>query len=80
VVDDTVQLTKTIFTGLAGNQLAASAFVIGAGASTIDHRIIYNSANGALLFDSDGSGASTAIQFATLAPGLALTAADFVLV
>jgi hypothetical protein len=80
VADDTIQLTKAIFTGLAGNQLAASAFVIGAGASTIDHRIIYNSASGALLFDSDGSGASAAVQFATLTPGLALTAADFVLI
>ena len=80
VVEDTIQLAKTIFTGLSGSQLAASAFFIGAGASTVDHRIIYNSASGALLFDTDGSGASAAVQFATLAPSLALTAADFLLV
>ncbi len=82
VVDDTILLYNSVFTGLAGDAqpLAASAFVIGAAAADADDRIIYNSATGALYFDADGNGAGAAIQFATLAPGLALTNNDFLII
>ncbi len=80
VVDDTIQLASSIFTGLVAGGLSAAAFNIGAAASDATDRIIYNSATGALLFDSDGTGASAAIQFATLSTGLALTNADFLVV
>ena len=69
-----------MFTGLAAGALAAGAFNTGAAATEADDRIIYNSATGALLFDADGTGASAAIQFATLAGGLALTASEFLVI
>ncbi|GEO01727.1 hypothetical protein NSE01_35590 [Novosphingobium sediminis] len=77
VVDDTIQLASSVFTGLVAGVLDASAFYIGAAAHASTDRIIYNSATGALFFDSDGDGATSAVQFATLASGLALTYADF---
>jgi serralysin len=39
--------------------------------------VIYNSNTGARLYDADGTGAQAAVQFATLDPGLGVTAADF---
>jgi Ca2+-binding RTX toxin-like protein len=36
--------------------------------------------SGALVLDADGSAAGGAVQFATLDPGLALTAADILVV
>jgi Ca2+-binding RTX toxin-like protein len=41
-----------------------------------DH-IIYNSANGRLFFDVDGTGSTAQIRFATLDASLGLTAGDF---
>ena len=51
--------------------------MIGAAAVDADDYLIYNSGTGALLFDADGNGGGAAVQFATLATGLALTVADF---
>jgi Ca2+-binding RTX toxin-like protein len=86
VTDDTILLDRSIFTGLSpSSTLAASAFVSGAGpaavASDADHRIIYNTATGALLYDADGSGTGTAIQFATLTPIVGtVTNAEFLII
>ncbi len=66
------------FAALASGALAAGAFVIGPAALQADDVLIYDSGTGALFYDADGSGAQAAIQFATLAPGLGLTAADFI--
>ncbi|MEZ5960027.1 MAG: hypothetical protein R3C30_06315 [Hyphomonadaceae bacterium] len=79
VADDTIELSNAVFTGLSAGALDANAFVIGAAAADADDRIIYNSATGQLFFDADGTGAGAAILFATLAPGLALTSADFII-
>jgi Ca2+-binding RTX toxin-like protein len=76
---DRIGLDDAIFTAI-GATLNASAFVIGTAAGDADDRIVYNSATGALLYDADGSGAGAAIQFATLTPGLTLTASDFALI
>jgi predicted outer membrane repeat protein len=46
----------------------------------VDDRIIYDIVTGALTFDSNGSAAGGAVQFATLDPGLALTTADILVV
>lgn len=80
VVDDTIQLSLAVFSGLAAGPLAGTAFSVGASATTAAHRILYNNANGQLLFDADGNGAGAAVHFATLTPGLAVTAADFLVV
>jgi len=80
VADDTVRLENAIFTGLAAGALAASAFHIGTAAADTLDRIIYNSATGAMLFDNDGTGASAAVQFASVSAGLAMTNADFFVV
>jgi Ca2+-binding RTX toxin-like protein len=80
VAADTIRLENSIFTGLAAGVLAANAFHVGAAAADAFDRIVYNSTTGALSFDADGSGAGAAVQFATLATGLGLTNADFVVV
>jgi Ca2+-binding RTX toxin-like protein len=77
---DTIRLENSIFTGLAAGALAATAFHIGAAAADAFDRIVYNSTTGALIFDANGNAAGGAIQFATLATGLGLTNADFVVV
>lgn len=80
VADDTIQLDDAIFTGLAVGALVSGQFYIGSAAHDSTDRIIYNKVTGALLFDADGTGATAAVQFATLAPGLAMTTAEFVVV
>jgi Ca2+-binding RTX toxin-like protein len=82
VADDTIQLDDDIFSSglLAGNSVAGSQFVIGAAALDAGDRIIYNDVTGAVYYDSDGTGAAAAIQFAELDPGLALTNFDFLVI
>ncbi|MFN0194484.1 MAG: S8 family serine peptidase [Aestuariivirga sp.] len=76
--NDTIRLDDAIFTGLAPlAYLLASQFAIGAAATTASHRIVYDSATGAVYFDADGNGAGAAKQFATVSIALALTANDF---
>ena len=54
--------------------------VIGAAATSAEDRIIYDSSTGNLFYDPDGDGAQAQVQFAQLQTGLALTAADFLIV
>ena len=63
VAQDTIQLNDTIFGGLPIGALAASAFHVGAAATEDEHRIIYNSATGALTFDSNGNVVGGTTQF-----------------
>ena len=77
---DTIRLENAIFTGLAGGTLNADAFHIGAAAADAEDRIIDNSSNGGLFFDSNGSAAGGMIKFAQLAAGNAMTNADFVVI
>jgi len=74
---DKIQLNNSVFVGLATGPLPSSAFRTGSAAADFSDRIIYNSGTGALLFDRDGLGGAAAVQFATLATGLALGAGDF---
>jgi Ca2+-binding RTX toxin-like protein len=80
VADDTIELDQDFFDSLGAGNVSAGEFVIGAAAQDANDRIIYNSGTGALLYDSDGSGGSAAIQFAQLNPGLGLTHLDFLVV
>jgi serralysin len=70
-------LENAVFTALSDGTLGAGQFVTGAAAQDAQDRIIYNNATGALFYDSDGTGAVAAIQFADVTPGLALTNLDF---
>lgn len=67
-VDDTIRLENAIFTGLGltTGTLAAAQFHTGAAAHDADDRIIYNSANGQILYDADGLDGAAAVLFATL--------------
>ncbi len=78
VTDDTIWLDPTVFRALSpGGPLSADAFRSGASSFDASDRILYDSSSGALFYDSDGSGSASAVQFANLSSGLALTNADF---
>jgi Ca2+-binding RTX toxin-like protein len=68
-VDDAIWLDSSIFNGLALGTLTSDLFyVIGSGTYGNDDRIVYDASLGALYFDADGAGTSSAmIQFAILA-------------
>ncbi len=74
---DTIWLNDSIFKAINPGMLAADAFHIGKKAADAEDRIVYNSKNGDLFYDADGTGSAKAKHFATLDKGLALTEADF---
>lgn len=77
-VDEKALLSQSVFAAAGPlGTLAAAAFRIGPSAGDADDRIVYDSATGKLFYDADGNGATAAIQFATLATGLALTNNNF---
>ena len=80
---DTIALENNgIFSALTTTgTLAAGAFNTGSAATQADDRIIYDSQTGALLYDADGMGGVSAVQFATLT-GLVgtLTHTDFMII
>ncbi|NGN43477.1 type I secretion C-terminal target domain-containing protein [Mesorhizobium sp. CGMCC 1.15528] len=78
--DDTIRLDDSVFAGLSLGKLAASAFHVGTSAHDASDRIIYNKTTGDLWFDKDGIGGAAAVKFATLTPGLALSAGEFFIV
>lgn len=83
VADDTIRLENNgIFTALTRTgTLAVTAFTTGSAASTAAHRIIYDAGSGALWYDSDGTGRTVPVQFASL-QGITgtLVNADFVVI
>jgi len=81
VSDDSIKLENDVFTALSAlGKLAAASFYVGARAHDASDRIIYNAANGALLYDADGKGGTAGIQFATLSADLKLTRNDFIVI
>lgn len=80
VSDDTIVLDRSFFAGLSLGTLAAVHFFRGAAAKDEADRIGYAPATGTLVYDSNGSGVGGDMQFAELAPGLAVTRFDFVVV
>ncbi|KQS88649.1 MULTISPECIES: calcium-binding protein [unclassified Rhizobium] len=83
VVSDTIKLENAIFTKLTGTGVLTSAQfsanAAGTAADTSD-RIIYETDTGKLFYDSNGNASGGSVQFAQLAKGLALTAADFYII
>jgi Ca2+-binding RTX toxin-like protein len=57
----------------AGASITAAQFGLGTAASTAAQRFIYDSSTGALRFDQDGTGATAAVQIATLSTKPTLT-------
>ncbi|ODN71299.1 endo alpha-1,4 polygalactosaminidase [Methylobrevis pamukkalensis] len=55
--NDRIELSASVFAGLAPGALAGAAFVVGAAAADANDRIIHNASKGTLWFDADGSGA-----------------------
>jgi Ca2+-binding RTX toxin-like protein len=83
VANDTIRLENAIFTAIAGaGVLSAAQFIANASGTAQDasDRIIYETDTGALIYDSNGSTAGGAVQFALLDAGLALTNADLFIV
>ncbi|TIU80522.1 MAG: calcium-binding protein [Mesorhizobium sp.] len=76
-LQDKIHIDNAIFAGLSSGALTSTAFFAGAAAHDSSDRILYNNSTGALSFDSDGIGGAVQTQFATLSPGLSLTAAAF---
>jgi Ca2+-binding RTX toxin-like protein len=80
---DTIVLENAIFTTIVGTgTLTAAQFVANAAGIALDadDRIVYETDTGKLFYDSNGSAAGGATQFAQLAPGLAPTHNDFLIV
>jgi serralysin len=76
--DDTIRLSKAVFSKLHKGVLNAEAFRLGAKALDADDRILFNAKTGAVLYDADGSGtAHAAVTFAQVKAGTLLTADDF---
>jgi Ca2+-binding RTX toxin-like protein len=61
---------------IAGDTITTAQFLLGSTATNASQRFIYNSSNGALLFDIDGNGSQIAKQITTLNTGLVLTFED----
>jgi Ca2+-binding RTX toxin-like protein len=77
-IDDSIRLNRSVFTAIAAGTLVPDAFHAGTAAQDAEDRIIYDSTSGRIFYDSDGTGSAAAILFATVAPGTALTNADFI--
>lgn len=79
--DDTIRLSKAIFSKIKKGVLTKDAFWVGAKAHDKSDRIIYNKKTGALFYDADGSGTKyKAVKFAQLKAKTLVTADDFFIV
>jgi Ca2+-binding RTX toxin-like protein len=77
--DEVMRLEGAVFPTLTtAGTLQTSAFRAAPAAGDLSDRILYDPATGALRYDADGTGATAPVQFGTLAAGLAVTNADFV--
>ena len=79
-VEDVILLSRAVFAALQQGRLRDGAFATGSRTSEADDRILYDAASGALRYDAYGTGAQSAVQFASLTKGLALTATDFLVI
>lgn len=82
VVEDTIELDSSVFTALTPGALDEAAFVANLNgiATTADHRIIYETDTGRLLYDADGNAAGNGVLFAILPVNLGVTYEDFLVI
>jgi Ca2+-binding RTX toxin-like protein len=79
--NDTIHLENAVMTQLGGpGALAASKFFAAAAAHDADDRIVYNKANGAVYYDSNGNAAGGSTLLALIVNKPTLTFADFVVI
>lgn len=76
---DTILLSELVFAGLgrANTWMKASAFWQGSKAHDSNDRIIYNSKNGIVSYDPDGTGAEKALPIVNIGKGRKMSAHDF---
>ncbi|MEQ1738789.1 MAG: calcium-binding protein [Methyloglobulus sp.] len=82
-VDDTIILENAIFNSLANTgTLVAGNFVSGAGATALDGDdfLVYDTTDGSLYYDADGSGAGVQAKIVSLTGIPALTADDVMII
>ena len=82
-IDDTIKLENAIFNSFANTgTLVAGNFVSGAGASALDGDdfLVYDTTDGSLYYDADGSGASVQVKIVSLTGIPTLTADDFMII
>jgi len=76
---DAFVLTAEAFAGVGSKGgVDPAAFGLGDVATSAVHHILHDPATGAVRYDADGAGGVAAIEFARVAPGLALSHADFI--
>ena len=84
VGEDLIRLAKSAMAALgATGALTASEFVSGAGLAVgqdASDRVVYNTTDGALYYDADGSGAGAAVLLATFTGAPELTVAHFTVI
>jgi Ca2+-binding RTX toxin-like protein len=81
--DDLIRLDNDIFTGLATGTLGSQYYYEAGGATQgndANDRIVYNTNNGKVYFDADGSGSEASVLFAVLTGVPNINAADFLIV
>ena len=78
VADDTILVNGANFGGglLPNASITAAQLNLGSSATEEEHRFFYDSSNGGLWFDGDGSNSGSAVQLGELSTGLALTHND----
>jgi Ca2+-binding RTX toxin-like protein len=80
--EDSIQLSKAIFTALAGDVgglLDASQFALGKAATSAQTVVIYDKASGTIFYDADGTGSRSAFKVAVIGSKPVLDATDFVI-
>jgi Ca2+-binding RTX toxin-like protein len=75
--NDTIRLENAVFTSLKPGLLAPSMFKLSTQPKDANDYIQYNKATGALIYDSNGSGAGGVVHFATLATKPTISYLDF---
>lgn len=82
-VDDSIRLENAIMTGLGTRTgtLTQAAFNTGSQARDSSDRIIYDSTDGSIYYDADGTGSIAQVKIAVLSnPTGAITASDFLII